>query len=365
MVKKYKSSIDIILLSTVIVLCVLGITMIFSSSTVILTKDKFLFFKKQVLFMFLGLLLMLILSKIKIQLLFKLRYFFIFLSFIFLALTLFSPLAVKAGGSSRWLKLGPFTFQPLEFVKFSLLIYLAYFYDGFKQDKIEKFSIGIIPPFLITCFLGLFLILQPDFGGAAFILVIFFCLSFIGGIPLRYFLVVLGLGMVSLVVGIILEPYRLERVKAFLNPFEDPFDSGYQLVQSLSGLINGGIWGVGLGESKQKFFYLPEAHNDFILSILGEELGFIGLSLVFILILLLLWRWLVIFLKQDAYENKLLAFGAGFTLLWNMYLNLGVVLGVLPPKGVPMPFISYGGSNLLLSFGLVGILLNLSKRVRN
>ncbi|KUJ95796.1 MAG: cell division protein FtsW [Desulfonauticus sp.] len=362
MVKKYKNYFlyDNILLFSVLILCVIGLTMIFSSSSV-LSESKFSYLTRQAVFMAVGVLVMLVTYKININLFFKMRYIFIFVSILLLSLVLFSPWSKSAGGARRWLYFHYFSVQPLEFVKFTLLIYLSYFY-GFKQDKIDKFSVGILPPLVLTLAFCTFLFLQPDFGGAVFLLSVFLGLAFVGGVPLRYFGGLLGLGIGGVVLAVLQAPYRLERIKAFLNPFQDPYDSGYQLIQSFYGLVNGGIWGVGLGESKQKFFYLPEAHNDFILSILGEELGFWGLSLIFVLILLIFWRWIVIFLRQQDLERRLLAFGAGFILLWNMYLNLGVVLGVVPPKGIPMPFISYGGSNLLLSFTLVGLLLNLSKR---
>ncbi len=175
------------------------------------------------------------------------------MSILLLSLVLFSPWSKSAGGARRWLYFHYFSVQPLEFVKFTLLIYLSYFY-GFKQDKIDKFSVGILPPLVLTLAFCTFLFLQPDFGGAVFLLSVFLGLAFVGGVPLRYFGGLLGLGIGGVVLAVLQAPYRLERIKAFLNPFQDPYDSGYQLIQSFYGLVNGGIWGVGLGESKQKFF---------------------------------------------------------------------------------------------------------------
>ncbi|SDN61304.1 cell division protein FtsW [Desulfonauticus submarinus] len=358
------SHIDYWLLIAVLGLSIIGLIMVFSSSAILAKQNynnKLYFFERQLIFFFIGIIIMLISLKIPVKFWIKFKYVFVSIGICLLALTVCSPLGIEAGNAKRWLDFKFFTFQPLEIVKVFLVFYLAYFYAN-KQDKIQSFGIGILPPLVITLFLSALLILQPDLGGAAFLLLLFLSVAFVGGVPLGklFGLGIAGIG--GLLFFIFSASYRIKRVEAFLHPFSDPGDKGYQLVQSFYGLANGGLLGVGLGEGKQKFFYLPEAHNDFILSILGEEMGFIGLSIVFLLVLILFWRWLKIVLSQEDLENKLLAFGLGLILLVGMFLNMGVVLGVLPPKGVTMPFVSYGGSSLLSSFLCVGILLKLERK---
>jgi len=359
-----RNSFDYWLLSVVLILSCLGLMMIFSASALMAAQkfegDKFHYLTRQIEYLLLSLVVMWGCTVIPAKFWTRGRYLFLLLAIGLLGLTVFSPLGITAGHARRWIRLGPVSFQSLEFVKLSLVFYLAYFYAN-KQEIIHNFDIGILPPLLITLLLGGLLILQPDLGGAVFLLVLFVSMAFAGGVPILK-LSVLGVAGIVVLIGFIFSAsYRIKRIEAFLDPFADPMGKGYQLVQSLYGLANGGIWGLGLGESKQKFFYLPEAHNDFILSILGEELGLIGISVVFVLVFILFWRWVKIVLAQTDLEKKLLAFGVGLILFLGMFLNMGVVFGLLPPKGIAMPFLSYGGSCLLSSFICVGILLRLSK----
>jgi cell division protein FtsW len=240
-------------------------------------------------------------------------------------------------------------------------VYLAFFFSR-KQDLVRTFSVGVVPPFAVTGFMCVLLLLQPDFGGAAMLAVILFFMCLAGGTRLTYLFISLMVAMGGAWLLIVQSPYRSRRLLAFMDPFKDALDSGYQLVQSLYALGTGHIFGAGLGAGKQKLFFLPEAHNDFILAVVGEELGFVGMSLVFVLAGLLLWRAFSVALAQRDLQDRLAAFGMALVLCLGAVLNMAVVLGTAPPKGVPMPFLSYGGSSLVTSFVCVGLLLNLSRR---
>ncbi len=321
---------------------------------------KYVLFQKQVVFVFLGLVVMAAAMRIPVEFFQRHVYLWVFLALVLLILTLASPLGVRIGGARRWLHFGPLSLQPLEMAKIALVFYLAYFFAR-KQEKVKTFSVGFLPPLLMTALFCLLLMLQPDFGGSVFLAGMLFLLCFVGGTRLFF----LGASVLLAIVGgmllVLNSPYRMKRAFAFLDPFQDAQNTGYQLVQSFYGLGSGGWWGVGLGAGRQKLFFLPEAHNDFILAVLGEELGFVGLSLVFSLVAIILWRVFAIAVRQVSLERRILALGMGSIILVGALLNSAVVLGMLPPKGVPMPFVSYGGSHILCSFFCVGVLLNLSR----
>ncbi|MBC7356754.1 MAG: putative lipid II flippase FtsW [Desulfomicrobiaceae bacterium] len=358
-----KPSWDVPLLAAVLCLTALGLIMVFSASGIVAEKtmgSKYVLFQKQLFFVGLGLMAMMAAMRIPVTFFQRHVYWWVFVALVLLILTLASPLGVRIGGARRWLHLGPLSFQPLEMAKIALVLYLGYFFSR-KQEKVKTFSVGFLPPLLMTALFCLLLMLQPDFGGSVFLAAILFLLCFVGGTRLIF----LGASVLLAVVGGILlvihSPYRLKRAFAFLDPFQDAQNTGYQLVQSFYGLGSGGWWGVGLGAGRQKLFFLPEAHNDFILAVMGEELGFVGLSLVFALVAVILWRVFAITLRQRDLERRILALGMGSIILLGALLNSAVVLGLLPPKGVPMPFVSYGGSHILGGFFCVGMLLNLSR----
>ncbi len=356
-------SLDIWLLFSVLVLCGLGLTMILSTSAIMAERfysDKFFFFRKQLVFFIIGLAVMFTAYMIPRNFFYRLKYLWIFSALILLGLTLYSPLALSAGGASRWIDLGFISIQPLEMAKVSLVIYLACFF-GYKQDKVKRFSVGFLPPTVITGLFCALLLLQPDFGGAVYIAAIFFLMSLVGGTRLIYLFCSSVLAGITALLLVMQSPYRFRRWFSFLDPFKDAQDSGYQLVQSLYAFGSGGIWGMGLGEGRQKLFFLPEAHNDFIMAVIGEELGFIGVSLVFILLGIIIWRVLVISIRQTDLADRFSGFGTGLIIILGSLLNLAVVMGMVPPKGLPMPYISYGGSSLLVSMFCAGFLLNLSR----
>lgn len=357
---------DIWLLFSVMILCGLGLTMILSTSAVMAERfyaDKYFFFRKQSLFFLAGMFVMVVVYMTPRDFFYRLRYVWILVTLGALLLTVYSPLGLSAGGATRWISLGLISVQPLEMAKVVLVIYLACFFAG-KQDMVKKFSVGFLPPTIISGLFCALLLLQPDFGGAVYIAALFFLMSLVGGTRLIYLFSSSMLAGITAALLIMQSPYRFRRWFSFLDPFKDAQDSGYQLVQSLYAFGSGGLWGMGLGQGRQKLFFLPEAHNDFIMAVIGEELGFMGISLIFILLGIIIWRVMVISARQTELADRFAGFGMGVIIVLGSLLNLAVVLGMVPPKGLPMPFISYGGSSLLVCMFCAGFLLNLSRTQR-
>jgi cell division protein FtsW len=344
-------------------LVTIGLMMVFSASGILAERmqgDTYHFFKRQALFALLGAGALLFSLYLPRRIFEHLHYPALFLCLTLLALCL-SPLGAAAKGAHRWISLGPLRLQPMEFAKIALVLYLAYFMST-KQGIIKTFSKGVIPPFLITGALCALLLLQPDFGGAAFCCILLFIMCFAGGTRFIYLAASAVIACGGAYLLVVAEPYRFRRLLAFRDPFADASDAGYHLVQSFFAFGAGGVTGTGLGAGKQKLFYLPEAHNDFIMAVMGEEAGFLGISLIFLLIGVFFWRGMLIALRQPDLRGRLTAFGLLLVPAISCVLNLAVVMGLVPPKGVPMPFISYGGSSLLASLLCVGLLLNLSRR---
>ncbi|WP_027184273.1 putative lipid II flippase FtsW [Desulfovibrio inopinatus] len=359
-----KPTIDPLLLGAGLVLAGLGLVMVLSASGVMaerMVSDKYYFFKKQCIFALIGLVVMVVMAKVPRSILHGPVYPVLFGVLIMCAMTLIPQLSVKAGGARRWLAVGPISIQPLEFAKAALVFYLAYFFSR-KQDLVRSFTIGFLPPIFITLVFCFILLLQPDMGGAVFLGMLFFFMSLVGGTRIFYLLGSSMIGVAAMGLLIMSSEYRVKRFLAFLDPFKHSADIGYQLVQSFLAFGSGGIGGVGFGAGKQKLFYLPEAHNDFIMAVVGEELGFVGVSLVFICVGILLWRAFSVALAQDDLRDRFTAYGMTMILGLGFLLNMAVVLGCIPPKGVAMPFLSYGGSNMVACFLCLGILLNLSRK---
>jgi cell division protein FtsW len=356
------SSPDWLLLGSALILLALGLTMVLSSSGIAAMRfhqDSYYFFKRQLLYACIGLACLYAAQAVPLSWIEKWQYLFLAGCLILLILCLTSY-GISGNKARRWLNLGFTRIQPMEFAKIALVLYLAYFMSS-KQHIIKTFSRGIIPPFFFTGAFCLLLLRQPDFGGAAVLAMLLFFMCLIGGTRLLYLILSAILAGVIGTFLILKEPYRLQRLASFMDPFADARGDGYQLVQSLYAIGSGGIDGVGLGAGRQKLFYLPEAHTDFILSVLGEELGLIGITLVFILVVLIFWRGLRIALEQENLRGRLTAFGLTLVLCIPMLLNLAVVSGSIPSKGVAMPLVSYGGSSLISSLICIGLLLNYSR----
>ena len=356
---------DLWLLASTLLLAAFGLIMVLSSSGIMAERiygDTYFFFKRQLLFAGVGALAMFACTRIPRRVLYSLTYAWIGLAAVLLGLCL-TPLGATVNGASRWVVLGPLKIQPLEYAKIALVLYLAYFFAR-KQALARTFSVGFLPPFLVTGVLCGLLLLQPDFGGAVVMCGLLFFMCLAGGTRFSYlFFSLLFAGGAGWLL-ITSSPYRFKRWTAFLDPFASAQNEGYQLVQSLYAFGSGKIFGTGIGAGQRKLFFLPEAHNDFIMAVVGEELGFVGMSLFFMVIGFFLYRAFKICLNLEDLQDRFTAFGVTCILALGMILNLAVVLGTVPPKGVAMPFISYGGSSLTGSFICAGILLNLSRRVK-
>ncbi|HQD36596.1 MAG TPA: putative lipid II flippase FtsW [Thermodesulfovibrio thiophilus] len=363
-----RGSIDKTLIITVIVLVIIGLIAVYSSTSVLASvKAKYadrggmIYLQKQLFTLIIGSLLMVVFMFLSTEKLKKLVFPMLIISFIMLLLV-FSPLGVSAGGARRWLRLWPSVFQPSELVKLAMVFFLAWYMSRSDYDK-ESFRQFIIPIGLLGIFQVIFL-KQPDFGAAMTLGIITLSMLFIGGVSLR-FLGIISLVAIPVIIYLAKEPYRWKRIVSFLDPWSDPQGSGFQLVQSLIALGSGGLIGQGLGEGKQKLAFLPEIHTDFIFAHIGEEMGFIGVSVVVILFFLICMRGLSIARKQSELFYYFLASGITIMISIQALINFAVVTGLAPTKGLPLPFISYGGSSLVVNLIAVGILLNLSRLTHN
>lgn len=353
---------DLILLLVTLLMVTIGTVMIYSSSS-ILASDKYhdgqFFLKKQAFFLILGLLIMILLTKIPYYKLRKLAWPAVALSALFLLLLWVPHLGVRAGGAVRWLNLGVFSFQVSEMVKVALILFLAhYLTDRVKQ--IREFRYGILIPLLVMGFLVGLILLQPDFGTTVIIAVIGLAMIYLAGGRIIH---LCGVCAMFIPVGLWLllhKSYRLARLTAFLDPWKDPRHSGFQIIQSLIAFGSGGPFGVGIGDGMQKLFYLPEPHTDFILSVIAEESGFIGVGLILFLYTILIVRGFQIALKAPDMFGNLLASGLTMMLALEAVINIAGVMGLIPLKGLALPFLSYGGTSLVMSLIAVGMLLNIS-----
>lgn len=341
-----------------------GSLMIYSSTSVVTPSlgkknvTQFFYFKKHLFTMLLGFGFMFAVYRLRPDTIKKIALPLIVFSFLLLILVFVPGVGVSAGGAKRWIRLWPSTFQPSELVKLSMVIFLAK-YMSMPHYRTDSF-VSFIKPIAVMAVFQIIFLKQPDFGATISLGILTLAMLFLSGTRLRY-LLFLTVFAVPLIVKLIKEPYRWKRVTSFLNPWDDPQGSGFQLVQSFIALGSGGIKGVGLGESKQKLFFLPETHTDFIFSLVGEEIGFIGATMVILLFLILFIKGISITNKAKDSFVYYLSFGLSIMIALQALINFFVVTGMIPTKGLPLPFISYGGSSLLVNMAAVGILLNLSK----
>lgn len=359
---------DLLLLSITIVLVGFSIVMVYSTTGVI-SQEKFgdaLFYvKRQGVAAILGIGLMLLCSRINLDKIRSISPILFGVSIFLLLLTLVPGVGDAAGGARRWVHLGPLRFQPGEFVKLSVILYMAGFLAR-HEASLHTFTQGVIKPFLIVGFVAAILLKQPDFGSAVVILLVTLCMTLAAGVRLRYIAICGLTAAVTMAVLVIISPYRMKRVVSFLSPFADASGKGYQLIQSLIAVGTGQVTGVGLGASQQKLFFLPAAHTDFIFAVIAEELGFLGCAAVLALFMLLLWRGLRLAsnLADDTYRSSL-AVGLTMVIVLPAFLNIGVVTGLLPTKGMVLPFLGYGGSSLIACLVAVGLLLALGRTVHD
>ena len=355
---------DVWLFGAAVALLSFGVVMVYSASAVVAADrfhDPYFFLKKQLFWALLGSLAMLAAVRVDYR---KLERFVVpalLVAGVLLLLVLIPPIGQAINGTRRWIRLGPVSFQPAELAKLALVFYLAAFLAR-NQERLDDLRRGLLPPLLVGALFAGLVFVQPDLGNCLTLVALTFGLLYLAGSPVRYLGWALAPALPLLVVAIAMAPYRLRRITAFWDPWADPRGSGFQIIQSWLAFGNGGLFGQGIGASRQKLFYLPEAHTDFIFAVVGEELGFIGAAAFVALFSVLIWRGLRVGLRTSEPFGAYLALGITLLIATQTLVNLGVVTGLLPTKGLPLPFISFGGSALLMTMLSTGVLLNISQQ---
>jgi cell division protein FtsW len=337
--------------------------MIFSASAIYAQEkmnDSYYFLKRQLLWVLISTAALLVTMNIKYTFWLSFSRPLMFFSICLLCSVFIPGIGKEAGGARRWIQMGPVGFQPSELAKIAIIIYMAALLSK-NQQKLKSFFGGLAPPmFVLGICLGLIL-LQPDLGTCIAIATISFLMLFVAGVRFVHLIPIVLASLPMLYIFIFNVAYRKRRILAFLDPWKDPKGSGFQLIQSLIALGSGGLTGVGLGQSRQKLFYLPEAHTDFIFSIIGEELGFLASGFIVLSFFMIILLGFKIVMKSPDLFSYLLSFGITVMIGLQAIINIGVATGSVPTKGLPLPFISFGGSSLLLSMIGMGILLNISR----
>lgn len=355
---------DRILLMTVMLLLGVGVVMVYSSSSAVaLTtyNDSSYFMRRQIMWAIIGLLFMMAAMRVDHRLLADKRVVLLLLvvTFVLLAATFVPGIGRTVNGARRWIRAGGLTFQPAELMKFTLVVYMSS-YLSTKRELIGNFKSGLAPAFAVSgVFLGMTL-LQPDFGTVMSMVAVIFCMLLAGGASLAHLGGIVLAGLPLVYVAVAHKAYRLKRITSFLNPWDDPQGAGHQIIQSFLAFGSGGVFGRGLGEGRQKFLFLPERHSDFIYAVIGEELGLIGAAVVLLLFGVILWRGVRIALRTDGF-SRMLSLGLTVLICAQALINMAVVTGIMPTKGIALPLVSYGGSALVVTLASVGVLLNISK----
>jgi cell division protein FtsW len=353
---------DPILLCAVLALVALGLVMVYSASA-ILAQDKLgdslYFLKRQLLAAGLGVVAMAVAMKVGWRRLARLGWPLLLVSVVLLVLVLIPGIGTAAGGARRWIRFPGFGLQPAEVAKFAWVVYLSYSLAK-KREKVALFSVGFLPHLVLCGVLVLLCMRQPDFGSSVLLVFLLFVLLFAAGAKLSYLVGSVLLALPLAYVAIASSPYRMKRVLAFLDPWAHRHDVGYQVAESLMSIGSGGVTGLGLGDGRQKLFFLPEAHTDFIFAIIGEELGLVGVSLLVVLYALVIWRGVRIALAAPEPFGTYLGLGLTSIIAFQAAVNMCVAMGLLPTKGLTLPFVSYGGTSLLVLMGAAGVLLSLS-----
>jgi len=323
--------------------------------------DSAYYLKRHILHLVAGLILGGLVLRIDYRKLKRYSKVLLLISLLGLILVFIPGIGRGAGGARRWIKLGPLGFQPSEIAGLFLIIYLAEVLER-KQLNIKDFFYSFLPPLIISGMAIGLILLQPDLGTAVMLFMLTLIMMFVAGVNLGYFLPFLFVFIPVLYFLIVRVPYRVRRIIGYLDPWSDAQGTGFQLVQSFLALGSGGIFGVGLGCSRQKLFYLPQAHTDFIFSIIGEELGLIGTIAVVVLFALFVWQGLRVSIEARDLFGKFLALGITLSIALKSIINIAVSTGAIPTKGLPLPFISYGGTALILNIIGVALLLNIGNR---
>lgn len=367
----HKRNIDYKLLILTLVIASFGVLMIYSASNVIGLKeynDSFYYFKRQFIFFVIGIILMILVTKINLKYLYKYSLHIFLFCFLLLILVLIPGIGKESGGARSWISIGTYQFQPSEFMKLGIILIISKILSSKVQIKFEAKTFLLCLGITVITFA--LIMLQPDFGTGLVLMISVLVLLYLSGIQIKYFVCLGGLGVLAFAFLIISAPYRLERIMAYLNPWEDPLGSGFQAIQSLFATIPGGLFGHGFNNSIQKHFFLPEPQNDFIFAIVIEEFGLLGGILLIFTYFCVINRSFNIAInindyyleeKRDVMFYKYLCFGIIASLSFQVIINMMVVVGLLPVTGITLPFLSYGGSSLITSFVGIGIILNISK----
>ena len=356
---------DFILLIVTLALVGVGIVMVYSTSAIMAGErfqDPYYFLKKQALFAGIGFILMILTLFLPYRILKRLAYPILIVSVLLLVAVLIPGIGYRAGGAMRWLKIQSVSFQPSEFAKLGLVIFLAYFLTK-KDEKIRSFSFGFLPTVLLSGLVVVLVAREPDLGAALFLSAMVFLLLFVSGARVIYMAGALLLTIPVVYYLLMNVGYRYKRLMSFIRPWDDPTGTSFQIIQSFLSFGSGGLFGLGLGEGRQKLFFLPAPHTDFIFSVIGEELGLVGAMVVVLLFFVFTVRGIQIGLSLDDRFGTYLALGITLMFSLQAVINMAVVLGLLPTKGLTLPFISYGGTSLITNLIGVGILLHLSTRV--
>ena len=357
----------ILLIIAVVLLNLFGLIMIYSASNIwseYKFNDPYKYLKSQGLFLIISYITLFIVSKVP-YVEYKKKANVIFLvCVILLVLVLIPGVGSVRNGSRSWFGIGGFGIQPSEFTKLGLIIFTSKYLSN-NSKEIRDIKKGVLPILGILLLIFGLIMLEPDFGTGVVIVMTIVVLLFTSGVKMNFFIKIGVLGLIGVVALIIIAPYRMQRILSFINPWNDPLGSGFQIIQSLYAIGPGGLLGLGFGNSVQKHFYLPEPQTDFIFSIISEEFGFMGVLLVSILFITIIYSGFKIAMKCEDLFGKYLAFGITFGLAFQTMLNLMVVVGLIPVTGVTLPFLSYGGSSLLITMCGMGILLNISKNSCN
>jgi cell division protein FtsW len=363
---KARSAPDVWILISTLLLLTIGVVMVYSASAVLAYHefgDYFYYLKRQLLFAVLGIIAMFFTMNMDYHVWKKYAKIGLIICFALLIIVLIPGIGVIRGGARSWLGIGSFGIQPSEFMKMGMILFLAKLLSD-QQSQITSFTKGLLPPLaLVGVAFGL-IMLQPDLGTGAVMVGASLLVIFTAGARILH-LSFLAIGGIAGFVGLILAaPYRLQRITAYLDPWQDPLGAGYQAIQSLYAIGPGGLVGLGLGMSRQKYSYLPEPQTDFIFSIIAEELGFIGGMVVLLLFLILVWRGMRTAITAPDTFSSLVAVGIVGMVAVQVIINIGVVIGLMPVTGITLPLISAGGSSLTLMLTSIGILLNISRYAR-
>ncbi len=355
--------IDYLLLVGIVIISLFGLIMIYSASSVWAEykfHDPLKFAKTQFLFLVVSYILIFFSLKIPYQKYLSCANLIFFICFILLILVLIPGIGTVRNGSRSWFGIGGFGIQPSEFTKLGMIIFTSK-YLAYNEKILKNIKSGVLPILGVLMLVFGLIMLQPDFGTGVIIVISIIVLLFVSGVNMGFFIKLGFIGLLGVVALIIAAPYRMKRIVSFLNPWSDPLGSGFQIIQSLYAIGPGGLLGLGFGNSIQKHFYLPEPQTDFIFAIISEEFGFLGILIVASLFLLIIYRGFHISIHCEDKFGKYLSFGITFQLAFQALLNLMVVVGLIPVTGVTLPFLSYGGSSLLITMISMGILLNISK----